>query len=289
MGKAEPVGQDLGSMLLEAGWKQGVLFTSGTARFVYNRVPTQQDEQFAVSPERALKPNEKLVLITQTCDLKANNDEPYAEALICKIEKSQKMLNSAERNSARRFLIDPETRLVAQAKYRVVLAKELLMQHTSEPWPSGLDRFERFVRWLARRYDRPAVPDQIVEALQQPLEATLARIDQEHPQRGAAFSRAIQEIRVNLPATEEPPFDLQLVFILRGYGIDQDESDAISATIDEIRGSLDQDIVQLHDDIRLVTEEEISVAEYRATRPLFLEYLTYKGDEVEGAQPQTRV
>lgn len=43
------------------------------------------------------------------------------------------------------------------------------------------------------------------------------------------------------------------------------------------------------DEVYALTEEEISMADYYATRPLFLEYHTYRGEETEGAEPYSRV
>lgn len=288
MGMVGPADSNLGSVLIDAGWQQGSLFTAAAVAFTYNKLHPQEADQFALAPLRYPKAQELFVLVTQTCDIKANsNEEPYVEALLCKFEKSAKMLASADRNSARRFLIDPDTGLIAQAKYRVTLSKDLLATLTPEAWPSSPDRFERFVRWLARRYDRPAIPDIIVDVLQKPIETTLSRLDTEMPDISLAFSQAIQEIRVNLPERETPPFDLQLVLLLKNNELSEEEYQAIQTTFSQIQVSLDTEMVHLDPEIRMLTEEEISVAEYRATRPLFLEYLTYKGDEVKGATPSS--
>jgi hypothetical protein len=45
----------------------------------------------------------------------------------------------------------------------------------------------------------------------------------------------------------------------------------------------------LDPEVHILTEEEISMAEYYATRSLFLEYHTYKREETEGAEPYGRV
>jgi hypothetical protein len=159
---------------------------------------------------------------------------------------------------------------------------------TPERWPSSQDRFERFVRWLARRYDRPAIPDEMVKVFQEPVQKALEALDRDSPAVGAAFSRAIHEVRVNLPDHEDPPFDVQLVFLIKREGLTAEEVDSLFTAFDAIQAALDPTLVTLDPNPRIVTTEEISMAEYFATRPLFLEYLTYKGDEVEGERPLPR-
>lgn len=284
-------GQDeqlLGDRLYSSGWKQGVIFTAPSAAFAHNTPPPNGSSTTLSIEQRAVKAKERLVLVTQDCDITAKtDDEPYVEALICDT-KSASFASKIDRNSARYFLIDPATRLVANARYRVVLDKRALVALTPEPWLSSQDRFERFVRWLARRYDRPAIPDEMVKVFQDPIQQALQALDQTSPAVGAAFSRAIHEMRVNLPEHEQPPFELQLVFLIKREGLTDEETDSLFTAFDAIQGELDPKLVTLDPNPRIVTTEEISMAEYFATRPLFLEYLTYKGEEVEGAKPLPR-
>ncbi len=63
---------------------------------------------------------------------------------------------------------------------------------------------------------------------------------------------------------------------------------AIEAAEQAIRDALDPGVARLDGEVRQLDEEQLSVAEYFATRPLFLEYLTYRGDETEGAAPPPR-
>lgn len=279
--------QSLGDKLYSNGWKQGVIFTAPSAAFAHNAAATNAPNTLSIQ-DRVVRPKERLVLVTQDCDITAKpNDEPYVEALICDT-KNATFAARIDRNSARYFLIDPATRLVAHARYRIVLAKEALVALTPMPWPSTQDRFERFVRWLARRYDRPAIPDTMVKIFQHPVEEALEALDVAFPAVGAAFSRAIHEIRVNLPAHEQPPLELQLAFLIERDGLTEEEADSLFTVFDAIQARLDPERVTLDPNPRIVTTEEISLAEYLATRPLFLEYLTYQGDEVEGTKPLPR-
>jgi hypothetical protein len=283
----------LGDTLLAAGWRQGALNSAPSVCFLWNAPSdshTSETGESIVQQSRKVKSREQCVLITQDCDIQAAVDhEPYVEALLCHRETNREFLSKVDRNSARWFVIDPAIGLVAEAKYRLHLAKEALLALTPEPWPSGPERLERFIRWLARRYDRPTIPDRLVEAFQNPVEAALTRLDKAQPHVGAAFSRAVHEVRINLPSSENPPFDLQLVLLVKREGLSEEEADAMAIASEAIQASLDPKIVRLDPEARILTEEEMSLAEYFATRPLFLEYHTYKGDEIEGAEPYGRV
>lgn len=268
--------------LYAAGWRKGSLFQAPGVLFGRNEVDDSEGTPTVALRKRPLRTKEKLVLITQDCDVVASIDvEPNVEAMICAVESKQDYVARIDRNSTRMFLINPATGLVANARYRLQVSKKVLATLTPEPWPSSSRRLDRFVRWLARRYDRPAVPDRIVEAFQRPVEEVLARIDQDQGGIGASFSSAVEEVRVSVPASEDPPFDLHLVLIVRPEGLTEAEADAIEIVKEAIQAGLDPKLVNLDPDIRILTEEEISLAEYRATRPLYLEYLTYRGEEAD--------
>jgi len=237
---------------------------------------------------RPIKDKEWLIVITQDCDITSRNDnaEPYIEVLVCETV-NKKFAASVDRNSARYFVIDPVTRLTAQMRYRLIIAKDVFFTLTPEPWPSDAIRFERFVRWLAWRYDRPAVPDVLVEVFQQPIENMLNRLSESEPNIHAAFSEAIHEIRVNIPIDTQPPFDLQMTFLINDHDLTDAELDALITVDEMIHREIDGSVVTL-DETQFLTSEQITMAEYFATRLLFLEYHTYNGDEVQGAKPYPR-
>lgn len=277
----------LGDTLVSKGWQQGVLFASTDVSFVWNSLSSLEASTSVVKIEhRVTKARERFVLVSQTCDI-VSREENYVEALICKSEKREYCIK-VDRNSARRFVIDPVAGLVAQAMRRVMLAKEVLGTLIPELWPSSPDRFDRFVRWLARRYDRPAVPDSLVAAFQAPVEQALAQLDMTAPTIGAAFTHAVRELRINIPASEYPPYDLQLVMLLAQDSLSEEQGDALYRVIETIRNVIDPNVVHLHREVRILSEAEMSLAEYLATRPLYLEYLTYQGDEIAGSPPLPR-
>lgn len=103
------------------------------------------------------------------------------------------------------------------------------------------------------------------------------------------FSRAVREIRVSVPSSEALPYRLQVVVLLKRTALTSAQLIAIETLMSIIRSSVDSDVVALHSDHRILSPEEISLAEFLATRPLYLEYLTYRGETAaEAAVPIDR-
>lgn len=279
--------RSLGDDLLDKGWQQGTLFNAPSISFCWNAIsPSDSNTSELTQPmTRKVKQGEKLIIITQDCDIKVGEDkEPYIEALLCKPYK-KKFLEKVSKTSARWFVVDFDKGLVAEAKYRVQIAKQVLSRLTPETWPNNSYRLDNFIRWLARRYDRPAMPDVMVEVFQKPIENKLALISEECSDTFANFNKVVHEIRVNIPQNEIPPFDLHLVLIVNPEGLSREEADAIDYVIGSIKECLDLRLVHLDEDIRVLTEDEITLREHRATRPMYLDYYTYKGEEPDGAKP----
>ena len=281
--------RSLGEDLFDIGWKQGTLFRAPSACFTFNQSSESEQGAQIIRADRPTRPEEKFVLITQDCDFVSSDDlELYAEALLCKVEKP-KFVGRIGGNSTRWFVIDYHKGLVAYAMYKTQFDKKVLQTLIPEPWPNGANRLDEFVRWLARRYDRPAIPDALVAAFQRPLEAKIADLKKDFPDIFATFNRVVSDVRVNLPAREFPPFDLQLILLIKSDGLSIEELNAIDVFKATLHASLDTDLVHLSpDDPRILTEEEISLKEFNASRPIYLGDYTYRGEEIEGARPFER-
>jgi hypothetical protein len=279
-----------GDALLAADWWQGTLFHASTLCFSWHDLSLDKaGNQRITKDERQVKASEKLVLISQDCDIKAPVDkEPFVEALVCK-RYNQKFVERVSKTSARWFVINPAIGLVAEAKYRITLAKPVLSQFSPEPWPSSPHRLDRFIQWLARRYDRPAIPDAVVDAFQKPFEKCIADLRLEMPKIFEVFNRIVSDIRISLPPNEIPPFELHLVLLIGHDGLSKEEANAIDIVKQITLSSLDANLVHLHPDFRVLTEEEISLKEFYATRPVYLDYHTFLGEEIDGAEPHGRV
>src|SRR5262245_33199693 len=119
--------EQLGAWLLDHGWTQGAVFRAeGAECSTLVRQPPEA-VKLAAKP-RVVRAQELLVVVSQDCDILARPDiEPHVEALICKPERRRDYLDSIDRNSPRYFVVDPAEGMVAQACYRVLIAKAALI------------------------------------------------------------------------------------------------------------------------------------------------------------------
>ncbi len=123
--------------------------------------------------------NDFLVIASQTCDIqRPSRLEPWVEALRAYWTAERSIINEAGKNSVRRFLVQRRTdtngkveALIADSTVRIQIEKSSLLQlvplanFAENDWITP----RRFRRWLARRYDRPALPDELVLAVQKPV------------------------------------------------------------------------------------------------------------------------
>jgi hypothetical protein len=278
---------DLGHRLHAQGWKQGTIFSATSLYFLSNHLP-QQTEGKGYG-RRAIRPNERLVVVSQDCDIVVHQDtEPCVETLICVIEQNADRIKSLDANSTRNFVIDPDHGLIAQAKFKVLLTKALLTTLDPEPWPTDATRHQRFVRWLARRYDRPPVPDQLDMAFRRTIEEGLKQLRRKQADIINDFTSAVHEVRYSIPRTETLPYTLSIIMLSRADHVTNRQLGAIQHVKEMIRAVVDSTQVEIRD-IAVTTDRDITLAEYRDTWPLFLEYYTYKGSEVEGVEPLQQV
>jgi hypothetical protein len=128
----------------------------------------------------------------------------------------------------------------------------------------------------------------MVEIFQKPIEQAIKELKDQNPDIFISFNDAVHNIRVNLPANENPPFDLQLIFLVNQDGITDQQADAIEYIKQFIPSCLDTNLIHLDPEIRILTEEQISVKEFNASRSMYFDFYTYQGDEIEGIEPFRR-
>src|SRR5260370_516457 len=100
-----------------------------------------------------------------------------------------------------------------------------------------------------------------VEVYKKGVEEEVNSLKEKHPDIFIAFNDVVHNIRVNLPPNEEPPFDLYLTFLVRPDGLTEEAANAIDFTKELIKTCLDMNLVHLDPDIRILTEEQISMKE----------------------------
>ena len=276
---AEP---HVGRRLYEAGLRQGAVLRPSGLKFVYGA--PKPDGEGVETKERPVKAKERLVVASQDCDILAKPEkEPYVELLICKQEKPERCTTLVEGNSSRWFLLDKDRCFVAQAFQRVHVRKEALESLEMEGWALGGETLERFARWLARRYIRPAFPDEFVEAYQEPVNGVFEETPEEMLEH---FSRVVSEIRVSKSSVQGPPYNLEFLVLTAGENLSEQEAEALALVQDGMEAALSASPLVEGVGFSFRTLYETSIAEYFASDPIYLEHLTYGGEErPTGAEP----
>lgn len=267
--------------LVAVGWTQGVLFVVSPAQVSW----IEHNAGDIEVRHRPLKTSDKLIVISQTCDIKvALGAEPRVEALVCSVLPAN-FVQQIRPNSARWFVIDRDANLVAVARDRVLVSKQVLAHVTPEPWPGSAELRDDFVRWLARRYDRPAVPDLMVSAFQKPVEAAVRELMDGDVSVGAVFNSVVREVRINLPEDLPPPLQLEVTFLLVRRELTPTELSALETIFDAALHAVDASVVKLAPHPRVLSAEEMSVADYFSTVRLFFDDITMDGMPADAAEP----
>jgi hypothetical protein len=278
--------EDVGATLIGRGWRQGRLLPSvGHAWF-----ELADAGEWAVRT-RAPEPGERLVVVSQECDIAAAS-EPFVEAMPCSWQpKGTPAYNAGRRgNSGRSFLIRRTTDAdgreggdVVDATRRLQIAKASLLavMPTTVIAPNDRDTLRRFRAWLGGRYSRPALDQRIVDAVQKPILQGLAKLPR-HSQFAEAVD-LIREIRF-FPLPDEPPFALDLVVLVDDEALRTDER--ISGFLRLIELWLKAPPAECRmAGSEVVSAESLSVATYEQTLRLPLDYLTLSGEAIQGASP----
>jgi hypothetical protein len=279
-----PSDREIPRLLIEKGWKQGSLFRASNVEMWCSEVTPGESQHSFTARGRSTPSDGRFVVVSQTCDLAAPLDkEPFVEAIACAPE-SDLGVRAGYARSFRWFEIDRGEGLIAHAMYRVAFDKRALLVLTPEPWPDTPERLRTFSRWLARRASRSAIPDLIVEAFVKPLGHVLSRLKKNNRDAYKAFNSVVEEIRLSLPESDAPPFEIGMVLLLDGEALSEAADDAIELVRSELENRLNGDEARLIG-VEKQTRARMSVEFYFSTALVDLENLSYQGDEVSGAEP----
>lgn len=275
---------EIPGILIDRGWRQGTVFCAPGAQFSL----VGRDEVGLVSRVRSVAGDGRLVVVSQSCDINAAIDrEPVVEAFACAVEPNSAVRASFSK-SFRRFEIDPEEGLMAHASDRVAFDKRTLLELTPEPWPGSAERLRRFSRWLGRRASRAAIPPSIVDAFADPLRDVLDSMRRKQKAEFVAFNQAVEEIRISLPESDLPPFEIGLVLLLAGEELGLEAADALDLVEEKLEAKLEPEKARLVGILR-VNKSKLSVEAYFSTVLIEVDHLTYAGEEILGAESADRL
>jgi hypothetical protein len=258
----------IGRQLLDTGWRQGSLLAAPPNSTVNKRAGgTWQTETFSTDGS--------LVLASQTCDMVRDAaKEPTVEFLRAYWTDERSKISEAKKNSNRLFLLRTDERagvmwgLVADATTRMFVEKASLLGE--RPQAGCLpDRERNFQRWLARRYDRPAVPDALDRAVHQPVVNGL-RDERRQASRIASLLDGVAEV-LYVVEDDGPPFEVAISFVPEDgtlhAPITEAEAEEVSAWFMSTIGQTGEARVVRWEVWQL---DEVSVADYFASTPLSL-------------------
>ncbi len=287
--------QDIGRKLHEKGWTQGALLNTLAISIVF--APDRPVSKLARAAARKAEPDTRLspsvphgvafgipsstirlVVISQACDIvKPLNEEPNVFAMPVFRTDNVKILGPAARNSSRYFLLDPDRGYVVDATSCVVIEKPLLETLSPEVGATTHDARRRFARWITRRFNRPALPDDVVAVIVRPILENL-RILQAQGALDMGLLDQIAEVRLHV-TNDSMPFTFDLLFLVDNPG--EGFEVALAPLLGEMRSWFTPPLAALRNWYAL-GYGDISVADYLESEQLYLDQYSYEGGTIHG-------
>jgi hypothetical protein len=297
----------LGEQLYNAGWRQGVLLPPLPYSVVYSsddplskiartaqRKPVGQVDVPSITdlPLHGIgiacgtRQEDYLVIASQDCDIvRGPNVEPNIVAMRAFTTDNNNILGYADSNSSRYFLLDRSRGLVAESSIMVLIEKPVLLKYTPEPGAYDTATQERFARWIAHHFDRPAFADEVVGAVIKPILENLSQMQKNGDPALDALDN-VKEVRL-AKITGKPPFEVSLLFITPEDGL-PDNGVALARLVSRMRGWFNPQAARLAAwDARHLYE--ITVGDYLATQQIYLDHYTYQGQIIRGLLPPASI
>jgi hypothetical protein len=221
----------------------------------------------------------RIVITSQSCDIfKPVSGEPYVSGIPAYVATDPAVLHNANRNSARYFLLDPKTGLIADASVTITMDKRILAEvRPGLGIAEDPQRKAWFSRWLARRYTRPALEDPVVRVVVGPLARVIRKATRSA--RSAAALGWVNEVRIRHLETASF-YAVDLLFICDDP-VPANEKLELARIAAEFRTVLDPSQAQLRS-FEIVSLTEISYADVLETDEIPLDELTYLGADSAG-------
>lgn len=204
---------DDGAQLYENGCRQGALAIIPSFQLWLEKDPKQTSEW---SPKSSSSTAANMIVASQDCDIK-NPSEKWVEVIPTRwITDKTEIGNSRKGNSSRTFLIEERTdqALIADQRNKIhVLKTDLLDCQFKAVLLTEVDR-SKYVSWLARRYNRPAIDNKIVQVLQKPI---VTEIESLRKKSNDAFLRVIDSVdELLFKVHGEEPWKVDLIALISG-------------------------------------------------------------------------
>jgi hypothetical protein len=232
--------------------------------------------------------NAEWVLVSQDCDINARPDvEPRVEVVTARWSTDPtEILQARKGNSSRLFLLSEENEraLLADARRRAHLKKESLLAAGFATIFSTEPERMRFARWVAGRYDRPAIPDQIVKAVHKPimksLESVLKKREKEKPEIARLkklLNEAIEELRFHSSGAASSLTIDFLLIVGSTIELSAEEEAVLSGWLEDVVVTKGSPVEAIR--VAFFNVTNLSVADYLATTRLMLDQ--YSPEDVD--------
>jgi len=297
----------LGGHLYNSGWRQGVLMPPLPWSVIYRsddplskiaKTAKRQAEQVDIPAATGLplhgvglasgitRREDYLVIASQDCDIvRSLSEEPNIVAMRAFITENSSILRYADSNGSHYFLLDRKRGLVAESSVMVLFEKPVLLNFTPESGARDSATQERFARWIAHRFDRPAFHDDVVGAVIKPILDNLSQMQKDNDPELDALD-IVKEVRL-AKIVGKPPFDVRLLFIIPEDGLPE-SGVALARLVFRIRTWFNPLAARLIAwDARHLYE--ITVGDYLDTQQIYLEQYTYQGQIIQGLLPTINI
>ncbi|MGH7755025.1 MAG: hypothetical protein ACREM8_01920 [Vulcanimicrobiaceae bacterium] len=290
--------RDIGRELYANGWTQGVLFDPVALSVAFApENPVSKLARAAAKKRLAadtgsadshgivsgIPPStEHLVVVSQACDIvKPADVEPNVIAMPVFRTNNVRITGPAARNSSRYFLLDDSRGFVVDATLCAVIEKPLLATFTPEAGVTTDMTRRRFARWLARRFNRPTIPDDVVAAVVKPLLDNLRTMQRQGSLDIGMLDR-VAEVRLRV-ANANLPYAFELLFI-----VDAAETREMDLALAPLLGEMSSWFVPEAAVLRAWYARalsDISVSDYLDSETLNLDEYSYAGGTIRGLTP----
>lgn len=258
---------DLGQKLVAAGWDQGALVAL-PGGLVHE---LSWDGSGWVARADELSSTEGFAVVSQLCDIAAGESvEPCVEVMRCFWTEDAALLKIAtKRNSFRRFLLETDGKrgLIVDATSRTRIAKSSLANQKPRGGLADARTRAQFGAWLARRFDRPAIADSVVAAVQRPIVRALEKLKSTDAKWRALD--AVEEIR--FATLSGSPTPVALLMMREEGALSVEEEATLHGWLDRVLsegGGVQLTEVVFRDD------RTVSLRDYLATTLLPLDHMT---------------